>query len=86
MSLRTQKRKISPNSENRSSSRSSLIVNSQDGRAQRQLAVGVPSDGGVRRVGAPGKDRDQLTCAHVLPVTAAQADTSLMPNSAASCR
>ena len=28
----------------------------------------------------------QLTCAHVLPLTAAQADTSLMPNSAASCR
>jgi hypothetical protein len=30
--------------------------------------------------------RDQLTCAHVLRLTAAQADTSLMPNSAASCR
>jgi hypothetical protein len=30
--------------------------------------------------------RDQLTCAQVLQLTAAQADTSLMPNSAASCR
>ncbi len=30
--------------------------------------------------------RDQLTCAQVLRLTAAQADTSLMPNSAASCR
>jgi hypothetical protein len=29
---------------------------------------------------------DQLTCAQVLRLTAAQADTSLMPNSAASCR
>jgi hypothetical protein len=28
----------------------------------------------------------QVTCRHVLPLTAAQADTSLMPNSAASCR
>lgn len=28
--------------------------------------------------------RDQLTCAQVLRLTAAQADTSLMPNSAAS--
>src|SRR5215468_1459474 len=28
----------------------------------------------------------QLTCAQVLRLTAAQADTSLMPNSAASCR
>jgi hypothetical protein len=28
----------------------------------------------------------QVTCAHVLRLTAAQADTSLMPNSAASCR
>ena len=30
--------------------------------------------------------RGQLTCAHVLRLTAAQADTSLMPNSAASWR
>jgi DNA-binding MarR family transcriptional regulator len=28
----------------------------------------------------------QATCRHVLPFTAAQADTSLMPNSTASCR
>jgi hypothetical protein len=28
----------------------------------------------------------QAMCLHVLPLTAAQADTSLMPNSAASCR
>jgi hypothetical protein len=28
----------------------------------------------------------QATCPQVLPLTAAQADTSLMPNSAASCR
>ena len=29
---------------------------------------------------------DTCTCAHVLRFTAAQADTSAMPNSAASCR
>ncbi len=37
MSLRTQKRKISPNSENRSSSRSSLIVNSKMGAPSASL-------------------------------------------------
>jgi hypothetical protein len=36
--------------------------------------------------GASRLSQDQVTCAHVLRLTAAQADTSLMPNSTASCR
>ena|SRR5215472_1294754 len=58
----------------------------QDRRADRRLSL-IPPYPAVEYdwAGSLGW-RDQFTCAHVLRLTAARAVTSLMPNSAASCR